>query len=82
MSQKVLFLCISNVARIQMAEGYYNHFAGGEYASSAAFEFDETRRYPYLPQKQASLRIQAASNAYQMVHKKTCRKKSTNLALI
>jgi arsenate reductase len=32
---KILFVCLGNIARSQMAEGYYNHFTNSGNASSA-----------------------------------------------
>jgi len=45
----VLFLCAANVGRSQMAEGFYNHLAGGPYSISAASLVDLRLKYNRRP---------------------------------
>ncbi|MBW2993237.1 hypothetical protein KY317_01535 [Candidatus Woesearchaeota archaeon] len=45
---KIMFICAANVARSQMAEGYYNHLTKSKDAISAGV-YDFTDRYLYLP---------------------------------
>jgi arsenate reductase len=43
---KVLFICQGNVARSQMAEGYYNHFTKTNDATSAGVSDTAYKKYP------------------------------------
>lgn len=45
---KVLFVCQGNVARSQMAEAYYNHFAKSNGAKSAGISHTAPQKYPRL----------------------------------
>jgi arsenate reductase len=44
---KVLFLCYGNIARSQMAEGYYNHFTNSSDAKSAGVSNNAGLRYAH-----------------------------------
>lgn len=45
---KILFVCQGNVARSQMAEGYYNHFTKTNDAKSAGVSESAPKKYPRL----------------------------------
>ena len=46
--KKILFICRATVGRSQMAEGFYNFFAGQKLAMSAGVE-DRGKKYNYHP---------------------------------
>ncbi|XOB46473.1 MAG: low molecular weight phosphatase family protein [Candidatus Nealsonbacteria bacterium] len=45
--RKILFVCLGNVARSQMAEAYYNHFTNSNNATSAGILDFTPVRYGY-----------------------------------
>ncbi len=48
--KKTLFICEGNVGRSQMAEGFYNHFAKGNFATSAGVN-DYGQKYNFKPRE-------------------------------
>ncbi len=44
--KKVLFVCLGNVGRSQMAEAFYNHFTNSTDAWSAGIQKDTPLKYP------------------------------------
>lgn len=45
--KKILFVCLGNVGRSQMAEAFYNHFTNSTDAWSAGIQKDTPLKYPH-----------------------------------
>ncbi|MFH1072683.1 MAG: hypothetical protein V1743_04605, partial [Nanoarchaeota archaeon] len=52
---KILFICLGNVARSQMAEAYYNHLTGSHDATSAGALDFTPKKYKKLPDEVISV---------------------------
>jgi len=44
---KILFICFGNIARSQMAQGYYNHYTNSSDATSAGASMNAGTRYKH-----------------------------------
>lgn len=71
---KVLFVCLGNVARSQMAEAFYNNYTNSEYAYSAGTDPTTPKKYPKIPdiicQAMLEENIDISHNKVKTVNKK------------